>query len=87
MQLGKAIGILVAAVELENAYHEDVAAMNAPSECHDVVSRGEAQRMRHARRRALHAAGLNRWRLLRRAVRKQTGNDKFFYKRYGFVPY
>ena len=87
MQLGKAIGILVQAVEHENALHDDVDAWHAPGECHAVVARGEAKRWRTAKRRALHTAGLKNMRQLRKAARRAMGNDGPIYKRYGFVPY
>jgi hypothetical protein len=71
----------------EHEMHEDVDAWHAPSECHDLVAKGEGRRLRHARRRALHAAGFNSMRHLRRAARRAMGNDAPIYRRYGFVPY
>lgn len=86
-QLGRAIGILVQAVLFELEMHEDVDQFHAPSECHELVARGSEKRHRLARRRALHAAGFNSMRLLRRAARRAMGNDAPIYRRYGFVPY
>lgn len=85
-QLGKAISILVSAERIERDMHDDVDAWGAPSECHDLVARGEEKRRRHARRRALHAAGVNSMRVLRTRVRRVC-TDAYFYKRYGYVPY
>lgn len=86
-QLGRAIGILLAATRLEGALHEDVDAYHAPSECHGPVSRGQGKRLRYARRRALHAAGFNSLRLIRRAARQAMGHDAPIYRRFGEVPY
>lgn len=85
--LGKAISILVSAQMRECEMHEDVDAFHAPGECHRDVARGEGRRLRLARRRALHAAGLRSMALLRRAARRAMGNDAPIYRRYGFVPY
>ena len=85
--IGKAIGILIEAALHEEALHDDVDAFHAPSECHDLVARGEGKRFRLARRRALHASGFNSMRLLRREVHRRLGNDAPIYRRYGFVPY
>jgi hypothetical protein len=85
-QLGKAISILVSAERIERDMHDDVDAWGAPGECHDLVARGEGKRLRHARRRALHAAGVNSMRVLRARVRRVC-TDAYFYKRYGYVPY
>lgn len=87
IQLGKAIGILIRAVEHENALHEDVSAMHAPSECHALVARGETRRWRQARRHALAVSGYRSLRLLRKAARRVMGHDAPIYRRYGFVPY
>lgn len=50
--LGKALTILARAEAAELDAHADVDAFNAPSECHDLVSRHEARRMRRARKHA-----------------------------------
>lgn len=86
MQLGKAIGILVRAVEHELAMHEDVEAFHAPSECHGLVSRGADKRMRVARKHAEAVAGMP-LRSIRRRARKIMGGDAPIYRRYGYVPY
>lgn len=85
--IGRAVGILVQAQMREIAMHEDVDAWGAPGECHRDVARGEGGRLRLARRRALHAAGLRSMHLLRREARRRMGNDAPIYRRYGFVPY
>lgn len=84
--LGKAISILLEAHSVEAEMHEDVRRFNAPSECHALVARGEAARLRFARRRAFHAAGVKNSRQLRAAARRVC-SDHYFYKRYGIVPY
>jgi hypothetical protein len=86
-QLGKAIGILVAAQMRELEMHEDVVMFHAPSECHALVARGEGKRLRAARRHALHVAGVRSLRQLRSMARRAMGNDAPIYRRYGFVPY
>jgi len=85
-QLGKALSILIRAQRFECEMHEDVAAWHAPSECHALVAKGEGKRMRFARRRAEHAAGM-KMRDIRRRCRRLMGNDAPIYRRYGFVPY
>lgn len=50
--LGAALSILVRASAAEEFAHYDVDAFGAPSECHDLVARGEAQRLRRARKHA-----------------------------------
>lgn len=60
MQLGKAFTILAQAQVREEIMHDDVAAFHAPSECHALVSKGEARRLREARRRAKAVSGLSR---------------------------
>lgn len=86
-QLGRALTILIRAAEVEHAMHDDVDAWGAPSECHALVSKGEGERARLAMRRACHAAGVSNRRLLRKAMRRAMGNDRFVYHRFGFVPY
>jgi len=89
--LGKAVGILVRAYMNEYMLHESVYSMNghwsAPAECHDVIERGRAKRLRQARRHALAVSGYKNMRLLRRAVRRSMGGDAPIYRRYGMVPY
>jgi len=58
--MGKAIGIIVAAQVREDLLHDDVNMMGAPSECHDVVTKGEDQRARRAHRHAKSVSGLSR---------------------------
>lgn len=50
--LGKALTILARAQATEIAYHADVDAWDAPSECHTDVARGEPRRQRRARKHA-----------------------------------
>lgn len=57
--MGKGITTYVLAMVNEEILHHDVNAWGAPSECHDLVARGEAQRLRLARRRAARQAGVN----------------------------
>lgn len=59
-QLGKAFGIMMRAQAAEIFMHADISAFGAPSECHDVVSKGEANRARMARRHAKAVSGLSR---------------------------
>lgn len=58
--LGRAFSIIAKANVLEGIMHEDVAAWHAPSECHGLVSRGEARRIRIAHRHARAVSGLSR---------------------------
>lgn len=50
--LGQVLTILARAEAAEHFMHADVSAFGAPSECHALVSRGEARRKRIARKRA-----------------------------------
>lgn len=87
-QLGKAITILMEHERREIAAHEDVDAFHAPSECHAIVSKGEAKRRRLAIRRACHVAGVRNLRLLRRAILKRMPSaNRYFYCRFGIVPF
>ena len=87
-QLGKAMGILVRQHLNECEMHEDVSAFHAPGECHALGSRGEEQRNRAARRHACAVARVKSMRGLRRKVlRVMPGADRYFYRRYGMVPY
>jgi len=55
--LSIALTILARAEAAEHFMHSDVSAFNAPSECHDAVRRGEADRMRIARKHAEAVTG------------------------------
>ena len=59
-RLGKALGIIARREANEIIMHEDVDAWYAPSECHQLVGRGENQRRRQARRHAKAESGLSR---------------------------
>jgi len=50
--LGKALSILAKHEAEEIMAHADVDLWGAPSECHDLVAKGEEQRARQARRHA-----------------------------------
>lgn len=50
--LGTALTILARAEAAEHFMHADVDAFGAPSECHGLVSRNEARRLRQARKHA-----------------------------------
>lgn len=70
-QLGRALSILFRAEALEHALHEEANAFHAPSECHELIGRAEAARMRLATRRAKAIAGHRQpW----RAARSQIGD-------------
>ena len=60
VQMGRAVSIIAAHFAAEHIAHADVDAFGAPSECHALVARGEAQRERQARRLAKAASGLSR---------------------------
>ena len=60
IQMGKAISIIAKARAAEYIMHADVDAYYAPSECHELVSRGEERRERQARRHAKSISGLSR---------------------------
>ena len=59
-ELGRAIGIYCKALAAELFAHDDVDIMGAPGECHAIVARGEAKRLRQARRIAKSVSGLSR---------------------------
>jgi hypothetical protein len=59
-QLGKAFGLILLAEAKEAFMHQDVSLWGAPSECHDLVSKGEFKRLRQARRNAKAVSGLSR---------------------------
>ena len=50
--LGTVLTVLARSEAAEHFMHADVDAFGAPSECHVLVSRGEAQRQRRARKLA-----------------------------------
>lgn len=50
--LGAALSKLAIHEATETVMHADVSAFGAPSECHDLVAKGEAARRRIARRHA-----------------------------------
>lgn len=68
--LGKAVSILLKFEQACHAMHEDVAAFHAPSECHGLVSRGNAKRFRQVRKHACSVAGVKNLHHLRRAVKR-----------------
>lgn len=68
--LGKALTILAKAEAVEMDYHADVDAWGAPSECHGLVSRGEAQRARLARKHA-EAVARRPLRIINREAKKR----------------
>lgn len=70
--LSKALTILARAEAAEHFQHADVDAFHAPSECHVLVSRGEARRQRHARKHA-EAVAQAPLRAIKRAA-AQRGN-------------
>jgi hypothetical protein len=70
--LSRALTILAQAEAHELALHDEVDAFYAPSECHGLVARGEAERLRLARRRAEAAAGCP-FRVLRRRAMRAAG--------------
>lgn len=70
--LGKAITILAKAEALELDMHADVEAFYAPSECHDLVARGEIQRARLARKHA-EAIANRPYRVIKREAYRRGG--------------
>jgi hypothetical protein len=70
--LGKALTILNKASIAESAMHADVDAFHAPSECHTLVARGEARRLRRARKHAEAVARAPVRVILRQAQRRST---------------
>lgn len=61
--LGRIVTIIARAEAREQDYHADVSAWGAPSECHGAVSKGEAARMRQARKQA-EAEARRPWRVI-----------------------
>jgi hypothetical protein len=68
--LGKAVGILARAEAAEHDYHADVDAWGAPGECHAVVAKGAARRLRRARKHAEAVAGMPLRAIARHALRR-----------------
>lgn len=58
--LGKALTLIAKFEVMEDIAHEDVNAFGAPSECHDLVSRGYIKRRRQAVRHARSLSGMSR---------------------------
>jgi hypothetical protein len=70
--LGHALSILASAEAAEHFMHADVEAFHAPSECHGLVSRGEAERARQARKHA-EATARRPLRLIVREAQRRGG--------------
>ena len=68
--LGAALSRIAVQEASECFMHADVSAWGAPSECHELVSRGEAQRRRLARRSAEAIARAPMRVILREAERR-----------------
>lgn len=68
--LGAALSRIVLQEAQECFMHADVSAWGAPSECHELVSRGEARRRRLARRSAEAIARAPMRVILREAERR-----------------
>lgn len=68
--LGKVLTIIARAEAEEMDRHADVDAFNAPSECHALVSRGEARRERLARKHA-EAVAERPWRIIKREAEQR----------------
>lgn len=62
--LGRVLTIVARAEAREHFMHADVDAFGAPGECHGLVSRGEKQRLRRARKHA-EAEARAPWRVIR----------------------
>lgn len=75
--LGRALSIIVQHKRNEDAMHEDVNQFHAPSECHELVSRGEAKRFRLVRRRVKALTG-SRYDLVLREARRRTSNHAVY---------
>ncbi len=71
--LGRALSIMARADAVEIVMHADVDAFHAPSECHGLVKRGEAKRIRQARRHAEAVAGMSA-RHIRAEARRRIGS-------------
>lgn len=70
--LSAALTILARAEADEHFLHADVDAFGAPSECHELVSRFEAERQRRARKHA-EAIARRPLRCIRREARARGG--------------
>lgn len=80
-QLGKALSILAQQEAAESFFHADVNAWGAPSECHALVSKGEADRVRQARRHAEAVAKMPLRVILKKAF-KRGGLKQCHYNRH-----
>jgi hypothetical protein len=67
MSLSAALTVLARAEANEHLMHADVSAFGAPSECHELVSRGESKRGRLARRIAHSRCQLSYGAMVRKA--------------------
>ena len=77
-QLGRAVIILLCEQRRCDEEYEDMRAFNAPSECGEIVARGQARRFRQVRRHACHVAGVKNLAQLRRAVKREVPTwDRF----------
>jgi hypothetical protein len=72
--LGKALSIIWVQRAREHALDMDIVAFGAPSECHDLVAKGETGRRRQARRHAEAVAGMPYRRIMREAKRRTEGH-------------
>jgi hypothetical protein len=70
--ISQALTVIAFAECREHFMHADVVAFGAPSECHDLVSRGEAERLRLMRRRVHSLTGLP-YRVFCRKVARDHG--------------
>ena len=77
--LGEALSILNRANAVEQSYDIDLRAFHAPSECYEVVHRGEAQRLRQARRHA-EAIAARPYRVIMREARKRGYKPRHAYR-------
>lgn len=83
-QLGRAVSIIAKFERECHELHADVDAFHAPSECHDVVSKGNARRLRVVKRHACHVAGVKNLQQLRREVKKVVPHwDRYNHFRLG----
>lgn len=69
MSISTALTILARREAAEHFMHADVEAFGAPSECHELVSRGETKRRRQARKHAEAEARMP-YRVIRRRATK-----------------
>jgi hypothetical protein len=82
--LGRAVSILAAFDRQCHAEYDDLAAFHAPSECADIVDRGQRRRFRQVRRHACHVAGVKNLNQMRRAVKRAVPTwDRYNHFRLG----